>query len=650
VFAAVLACVVPVGAAFGAQTLTDGADVFGSSNNAEGVTGEQITDLNTQGVTSSSAEAVALLDESSAIIEDGYYEILPAINQAYAVDIAGESSANFANAQLYTRSKNFAQTFKFTYEGGYYVIETLAGSSALEVMYANPEPGTNVHQYVKNGSDAQRWALTQNANGTYTFINKATGLALDVNGAQAYNGANIQGYTPNGTDAQSFALVKRDNLLDELFVNIASVLNTNEVLEVAGADKSEGANVQLYSKNDSQAQKWKLSLVSGRTNTYTIRSVVSGKYLSLDDTGNICVRSQMTDGNQYWIPTLAQGNIVFQNAMYDAKSIDIDGAIAQNYRNVQGYSTNYSGAQQFVVTQTQIIKDGMYIIRSAQNSDQVISVANSSKSNSANIETDEYAKTASQKWYIANNWDGTYTITNVSSGKSLDVANGDSAAGANVQQYDKNGSLAQRWHIEDNADGTFYFTPDLNQQNALTITEWAYSGANISMQESHGWINQTFTFEETSNTAIITGDASLDERLVTFANQLGSLRACFNWVKNHSHTNWASASGATRYANGVHYTTESWVAYEASRMMNGQPVDCYGFSCAFACLAKALGYDARVVNGYVPSRSLGWAGHSWTEITIGGVVYVYDGDLAHSYPSMNFYGFTYSSAPVTYKR
>jgi lipoprotein-anchoring transpeptidase ErfK/SrfK len=631
VFAAVLACVVPVGAAFGAQTLTDGADVFGSSNNAEGVTGEQTSDLNTQGVTSSSAEAVALLDESSAIIEDGYYEILPAINQAYAVDIAGESSANFANAQLYTRSKNFAQTFKFTYEGGYYVIETLAGSSALEVMYANPEPGTNVHQYVKNGSDAQRWALTQNANGTYTFINKATGLALDVNGAQAYNGANIQGYTPNGTDAQSFALVKRDNLLDELFVNIASVLNTNEVLEVAGADKSEGANVQLYSKNDSQAQKWKLSLVSGRTNTYTIRSVVSGKYLSLDDTGNICVRSQMTDGNQYWIPTLAQGNIVFQNAMYETKSIDIDGAIAQNYRNAQGYATNYSGAQQFVVTQTQIIKDGMYIIRSAQNSDQVISVANSSKSNSANIETDEYAKTASQKWYIANNWDGTYTITNVSSGKSLDVANGDSAAGANVQQYDKNGSLAQRWHIEDNADGTFYFTPDLNQQNALTITEWAYSGANISMQESHGWINQTFTFEETSNVFYTGTQLDMYNKASGYSSTTGYLilvdcSANRVGIFNGSQGNWSYTAFMTCTSGAASTPTKKGVFTVASRGLSfGSGYTCwYWTQFSGNYLFHSVLYNSGSMSSIQDGRLGINASHGCVRLSLSDAKWIYD--------------------------
>jgi hypothetical protein len=330
--------------------------------------------------------------------------------------------------------------------------------------------------------------------------------------------------------------------------------------------------------------------------------------------------------------------------------LDVSGASTANGTNVQGYASNATAAQQFSFTETRLLKDGMYLIRNAQDSNQVLDVANASSANCANIQTYTYNKTAAQKWNITYNWDGTYTIANIKSNKSLDVANGNSASGANVQQYDKNSSKAQKWKIVDNANGTFSLVPVLNTNLAVTVAGNIANGTNVNIQTYTASTEQSFTFEATTNTATITGDVVLDERLVTLANQLGSLRACFNWVKNHKHTNWASASGATRYANGVHYTTEDWVAYEASRMMNGQPVDCYGFSCAFACLAKALGYNARVVNGYVPSRSLGWAGHSWTEITINGVVYVYDGDLAHSYPSMNFYGFTYSSAPVTYKR
>lgn len=161
---------------------------------------------------------------------------------------------------------------------------------------------------------------------------------------------------------------------------------------------------------------------------------------------------------------------------------------------------------------------------------------------------------------------------------------------------------------------------------------------------------KAYAFSSSGALVQITGNATLDNRLVNLAKSQGSLRNCYNWVKNHKHTNWAAGGGVLRYANGTYATTTGWVATEAARMLDGKTTDCYAFAATFACLAKALGYDAKVVNGYVPSRSKGWASHSWVEIKQGGTTYVYDPDLGRSISGVNFYGFTYGAAPTNYKR
>lgn len=155
---------------------------------------------------------------------------------------------------------------------------------------------------------------------------------------------------------------------------------------------------------------------------------------------------------------------------------------------------------------------------------------------------------------------------------------------------------------------------------------------NIKYCGAKGWITK------------MTGDAKLDKAIYKLAQKKKTVKACYNWVKNHKHTNWYG-SGKKRHNNG----TRSWYASEANRMMFGKATDCYSYAATFALLANCLGYNSKAVCGYVPSRSLGQAAHSWTEIKIKGKTYAYDPDLGHSYPGTNFYKFTYKHAPTNYK-
>ena len=76
--------------------------------------------------------------------------------------------------------------------------------------------------------------------------------------------------------------------------------------------------------------------------------------------------------------------------------------------------------------------------------------------------------------------------------------------------------------------------------------------------------------------------------------------------------------------------------------------NCYRFASLFNWLARGLGYDARVVSGWVPSASGGAAPHGWVEIVLDGKTYGCDPDLAHELPGRNWYMFTYAGAPTTY--
>ena len=436
------------------------------------------------------------VDPCEKVIEDGYYEVASAVNGGYVLDISGASLSNGANVQLYKRNGTYAQLFRFVYSNGYYKIQAASGKY-VDVASAGLFSGANIQQYAGNGTNAQLWSARKNADGSFTFVSKANALVMDVKNGRAANGSNIQCYSSNGSRAQKFTLKKRENLLNNGVYTVRPAISSARVLDVKSASTANGANVQLYSSNGSQAQKWSVSLVQGRASVYTLRSIVSGKYLTMDSSGNVCQRNGATDGSQYWKASISAGKTVFTNEKY-GKVLDVSGASNRDGANIQGYKWNSTGAQRFTLDGTAILGNGTYVIKCAADSSQVLDVASGSRNNGANVQVYKSNNTGAQKWNIARNGDGTYRIVNAQSGKALDVSGGVAQSGRNVQQYQGNSSKAQKWLIVDNADGTFKLASALDKSLVLTIATSPKNGANVCISKDGGLSTQKFRFGATS--------------------------------------------------------------------------------------------------------------------------------------------------------
>lgn len=87
-------------------------------------------------------------------------------------------------------------------------------------------------------------------------------MVVDVSGGSRRDGANIQIYRKNGSDAQLFKIVRSSNGYYS-FINKRS----NKAIDVCGGYTYRGANVNLWSKNGSSAQQWKLYTASGYPDT-----------------------------------------------------------------------------------------------------------------------------------------------------------------------------------------------------------------------------------------------------------------------------------------------------------------------------------------------------------------------------------------------
>ena len=65
-------------------------------------------------------------------------------------------------------------------------------------------------------------------------------------------------------------------------------------------------------------------------------------------------------------------------------------------------------------------------------------------------------------------------------------------------------------------------------------------------------------------------------------------------------------------------------------------------AATFYYMAKALGYDAHQIAGYVLTQNGGMEVHSWVEIDINGTTYVFDPAFAQG--GRNGYQFTYGTS------
>ena len=140
----------------------------------------------------------------------------------------------------------------------------------------------------------------------------------------------------------------------------------------------------------------------------------------------------------------------------------------------------------------------------------------------------------------------------------------------------------------------------------------------------------------------ISGDYWLDTKLEAILADHTTLWSCYLYVADFSYAQGNEFSGNPRYL------PDSLTKAYALEMINNGMGNCYRYSALFCWLARALGYDARVVSGWVPSSSRGRAPHGWVEINQDGGTYVYDPDMYHAVRYRNWYKVTYQDAPVDY--
>lgn len=210
----------------------------------------------------------------------------------YSVESYVNSAQSFEDKEL----KVLAQTIiKYGDAAKAFLVDNKTAFSQLEPIfigtsfYANIAfkdrylnvTGTNVDIMA---SPNHLWKFNYNDDGSYEITSALDGKALDVFGALDDNFTNVQVYTSNNTQAQRWFIY----LIDGQYV-FRSAISETRVLDVYSGSTADGTNIDIYNFNNTEAQKFSVVNMTGDSIFYYVTSPYNdaskriGTYTSLSE-------------------------------------------------------------------------------------------------------------------------------------------------------------------------------------------------------------------------------------------------------------------------------------------------------------------------------------------------------------------------------
>lgn len=300
-------------------------------------------------------------------ISDGEYHIVSALDNNKALDVSGGSLDDNANINLYSNLSDEVQVFKVTYIGnGYYKIINKHSNKCLDVQGGNVSPGANVCQYGDNGTDAQQWVIRESGDSTYfNIISKCNGLFLDVDDASTKNGTNIKTYSQNGSNAQKWKFIAWGNSTGQTITDgdyhISTMLDETKGLDAYCGQTENGTNIDIYANLNDKMQVFSVKYLGD--GYYIITHKMSNKSLDCDAAKTIIgtnVQLYTYNGvdQQKWIIKESVDddsyNIISKNSgLY----LDVENGVSKDFTNVQLYIGNNTNAQKWKFISCNIIGD-----------------------------------------------------------------------------------------------------------------------------------------------------------------------------------------------------------------------------------------------------------------------------------------------------
>jgi|GEM_PF-2412142 len=486
-----------------------------------------------------------LVDKNKYTLAQGWYEVSPATANGQRLDDWCGNKANGATVDVYQTNGDTTQKWYVQQNSWNGTISLKNDNTGTWLTLGGNHAAQNNDQVVLwqgNGQLDQDWIAIPNKNNTITLLSAYDpAYAINLPYGVTSNGTQVQEYVNNGTPAQQWnfhfigsqaTLTNSQQLLNER----ETLANENRNTLAAGYyfvgeysalyQRLTGNNssVSVIYKNESSNQSPQVWLLQHNSwnNTISLQNTQNNEWLSLSGsntavTDGESVNLQSGDGdlNQDWIATRNSNEsitlhsavdptyaLVLANNDVNVTSINIDD-IAQHIGFVPTVSPSQK-AQWLQDAQTieseGTLKTGQDVtFHSELNQNYLLEDKWASMDPGAIVDIYQDNGTIGQTWTVLDHSDGSISLLNNQSGEWLDNLHYVAGQGTAIVQWPGDGRVDQQW------------IPVINNDESITL---------------HSWLNPYYVVDLTSNTA-------RDYNIVQSQGQDGNTSQ--NWVVNIQH-------------------------------------------------------------------------------------------------------------------
>ena len=383
---------------------------------------------------------------------------------------------------------------------------------------------------------------------------------------------------------------------DYIIVNAGA---TAYYLDIDGVEypASNSTNVLLWgtlAENPDSCDTWTVTYSDG---FYTITQNGTNMALDVSDgsikaEANVQVYSSNFSAAQKWAISENGRNGYRIQAKCSSYSLDVTGGGVGAGINIQQYPNNDSDAQSWLFipyNPEQPIKNGRYVLLNAADRTYEMGVKTVDGDNNVQLYNDT-AMSVYNCFDIVSLYDGYYKLIHTASGGLLDVAGAVSTIGGNIHLYQDNSSVAQQWAISRHGDG-FILTSRCNGM-CVTINNTIADGANIIQYPNQGLPAQLWYFVPAEYNVTYNANNGTGAPAAQIKNYKENLvfSSGIPTRDNYTFLGWADTANATvpQYQPGGSYTADADLTLYAVWQQN-QPVITTGATLTAASATAPAG-------------------------------------------------------------
>lgn len=447
---------------------------------------------------SSTAQQWFFVSLNSATIKNGTYGIKTVNNKALTSSKEAASAGN--SATIWYNTTSASERFEITRtKDGLYNVKQVSSGLFLTVKDANLSSGAAITLDKKTDNCSQKWSIEKNG-GYYKFVSSCSSLLLDVYGANTNtNGAKLQTYSSNSSNAQKWIIggITSQPVKDGSYA-FDSALGNNLRLDTATS-----ANINAWYRNGGKNQIYTLKYDSN-TGYYTLQNTAINKYLTAANNGannaNVSATQSVNGCSSKWMLLKVDSQYKIFNAC-SRNVIDISGGKANAGSNVIVWTENGGKNQLWTISTDfssgQAIASGTYYIESGVGSSMRLDVDGSrTAKNGTNVQIWHPNTSNSQKFKITYNAnDNSYTLYNLFANRPLDATGAIAKNNINAEVWSSNSSCAQKWKISSMGNNYYRIASACGSSFSLDVAgAKSKAGTNVLLWSNHNNNNQKWKF------------------------------------------------------------------------------------------------------------------------------------------------------------